>query len=101
MTPSIFGTIPARLPDTPSTAPAATPPTPPPQTPAPELPTDTVTLSQSAQVSQLYQQGRSPAQIAENLGIGQSEVDSDLGLISTIATAATASASEAVTPNKS
>ena len=50
-------------------------------------PSDEVTLSQSAQVSQLSQQGQTPSQIAQNLGISVSLVDLDLGIAATPAPA--------------
>lgn len=50
--------------------------------PIPQSP-DTVILSQVAQVSQLNLQGQSPQQIADNLGIPLSTVDSELGIIAT------------------
>lgn len=49
---------------------------------------DTVILSQSAQVSQLNELGQSPLQIAGNLGMPVSSVDSDLGIVATNAAAA-------------
>jgi DNA-binding NarL/FixJ family response regulator len=78
MTLSISGTLSAQSTDTPAPAQAATP-----QAPQPQPSSDTVTLSQSAQVSQLHDQGQSPLQIAENLGITVSTVDSDLGIVAT------------------
>ena len=62
------------------------------QAPPPQLSSDTVRLSQSAQVSQMYQLGQSTLQIAENLGIPVSTVNSDLVIITAPATAATAAA---------
>jgi hypothetical protein len=68
----------------PSTQPASTPapaPAPTQQQPTqPQISADTVTLSQSAQVIQLNQQGQLPQQIASSLGIPLSTVDSDLGI---------------------
>jgi hypothetical protein len=52
------------------------------QAPKPQ-PSDTVTLSLSAQVSQLRIQGQGPSQIAEVLGIPVSTVNSDLGIVAT------------------
>jgi hypothetical protein len=46
-------------------------------------PSDSVTLSQSAQVSQLNHQGQSPSQIAQSLGITVSLVNLDLGIVAT------------------
>lgn len=74
MTPSISGTLSAQLADTSAPATAVTQQAPQTQ------PSDTVTLSQSAQVSQLHEQGQNPSEIAENLGIPVSTVDSDLGI---------------------
>jgi hypothetical protein len=70
----ISGAVPPQL----AGAPALTPPATQPQ---PQPAADTVVLSQSAQVSQLYLQGQSTAQIAETLGMPLSDVDSDLGII--------------------
>jgi hypothetical protein len=66
-----------------STQPASTPapaPAPTTQPVQPQITTDTVTLSQSAQVIQLNQQGQLPQEIASSLGISLSTVDSDLGI---------------------
>jgi DNA-binding NarL/FixJ family response regulator len=52
----------------------------------PQLSGDTVTLSQSAQVLQLNQQGQQPPQISLNLGISVSTVDSDLGITASTGT---------------
>jgi DNA-binding CsgD family transcriptional regulator len=76
MTLSISGTLSGQATDTPAPAQAATQ-----QAQQPQPPPDTITLSQSAQVSQLHAQGQSPLQIAENLGIPVSTVDSDLGIV--------------------
>ncbi len=68
-----------------STQPASTPapaPAPTMQPAQPQVSVDTVTLSQSAQVLQLNQQGQLPQQIASSLGIPLSTVDSDLGIAS-------------------
>jgi DNA-binding CsgD family transcriptional regulator len=46
--------------------------------------TDTVTLSQAAQVHQLNVQGQSPSQIAANLGISVANVDADLGVVTKV-----------------
>jgi DNA-binding CsgD family transcriptional regulator len=75
MTPSISGIGSAQPAYSPTPAPAA-----PRQAPQPEPSADTVTLSQSAQVIQLNQQGQIPSQIAANLGMPVSTVDSDLGI---------------------
>ena len=64
MTPSISGIGSAQPAYSPTPAPAA-----PRQAPQPEPSADTVTLSQSAQVIQLNQQGQIPSQIAANLGM--------------------------------
>jgi DNA-binding CsgD family transcriptional regulator len=48
--------------------------------------TDTVKLSQSAQIHALRQQGQRPSQIASSLGVSVSSVDSVLGI--TVAKAA-------------
>jgi hypothetical protein len=98
MMPSISGIVSAQLADTPARAPLATK-----QTPQPEPSADTVTLSQSAQVIQLNQQGQSPSQVAEDLGIPVSTVDSDLGIVATTVTsnpanAPTATAQPATAP---
>jgi hypothetical protein len=82
---SISGTVPVQLADTP--APAQAPVK---QATQPEQSLDTVLLSQSAQINQLYLEGQSPQQIAENLGLPQSFVNSDLGI------AATSAASQSV-----
>ena len=44
---------------------------------------DTVLLSQSAQISEMYLQGQNPVQIAENLGIPESTVSADLKILAT------------------
>jgi hypothetical protein len=49
--------------------------------PAPESSGDTVTLSQSAQVSQLSELGESASIIAQSLGIPVTTVDLDLGIV--------------------
>ena len=76
MTISVSGTFPSQSAYTSSAA------TPPPQEPQPS---DQVTLSQSAQVSQLSQHGQTPSQIAVSLGISVSLVDLDLGIVATAA----------------
>ena len=78
---SISGTTPVPLADTPAPAQA-------PAKQAAQLqpPADTVILSQSAQINSLYLQGQSPQQIAENLGLAQLTVNSDLGLAASIIT---------------
>jgi hypothetical protein len=78
MTLSISGIVLAQPAETPARAPVATK-----QTPQPQPSVDTVTLSQSTQVVQLNQQGQSPSQIAEDLGIPVSTVNSDLGIVAT------------------
>jgi hypothetical protein len=77
MTLSISGTA--------SAEPAYTPtsPAPIPTQQQEEEPSDTVELSQSAQISQLNHQGQSASQIAKNLGIAVSLVDLDLGIVAT------------------
>jgi hypothetical protein len=76
MTLSISGTVPAQPASIPAPARAATK-----HAPQPQPSADTVTLSQSAQVSQLSAQGQSPSQIAQYLGIPVSTVDLDLGIV--------------------
>jgi hypothetical protein len=78
MTLSISGIVSGEPADTPARAPVATK-----QTPQPQPSVDTVTLSQSTQVVQLNQQGQSPSQICEDLGIPVSTVNSDLGIVAT------------------
>lgn len=77
---SISGTVSAQPVYTPppASAPAATQ-----QAPRSQPSADAVTLSLSAQVSQLRIQGQGPSQIAEALGIPVSTVDSDLGIVAT------------------
>jgi|ERR1700679_2181837 DNA-binding CsgD family transcriptional regulator len=88
---SIPGTVPVQLADTP--APASTPTK---QAAEPQQSSDTVLLSQSAQINQLYLQGQSPQQIAENLGLAQSTVNSDLGVAATVLAAQPAAVATAV-----
>jgi DNA-binding CsgD family transcriptional regulator len=59
--------------------------------PPPQPSGDSVTLSQSAQVSQLNMQGQSSTEIAEALGISVSVVDSDLGIVAANFTSSPAS----------
>jgi hypothetical protein len=92
MTPSISGTLSARPTDTPALAPAVTQQAPQTQ------PSDTVALSQSAQVSQLHEQGENPSEIAENLGIPLSTVDSDLGIAAATAAPRPAAAAPSTAP---
>lgn len=87
MTPSISGIVSAQLADTSARAPGAAK-----QTPQPQPSVDTVTLSESTQVIQLNQQGQSPSEIAEYLGISVSTVDSDLGIAAANVTANPAAA---------
>lgn len=75
---SVSGIAAAQPADIPARAPVATK-----QSPQPQPSADTVTLSQSTQVIQLNQQGQSPSQIAEDLGIPVSTVNSDLGISAT------------------
>src|SRR5580693_5117764 len=89
MTLSISGTASVQQVDTPAPARAASKPAPP---PAPAPPTDIVALSLTAQVSQLKTQGLRPSQIADDLGISVTTVNSDLGIV----TAAVASTPVAV-----
>jgi DNA-directed RNA polymerase specialized sigma24 family protein len=92
MTPSIPGTLPAQPADTTAPAPAV-------KQQAPQTqPSDTVTLSQSAQVSQLHEQGQNPSEIAENLGIPVSTVDSDLGIVAATVAAKPTAAPPATAP---
>ena len=86
---SISGTLPVPLADTPVPAQA---PTKQAEQPQPQPAVDTVLLSQSAQINQLYLQGQSPQQIAENLGLAQLTVNSDLGIVATTVTSNTADA---------
>jgi DNA-binding CsgD family transcriptional regulator len=81
MTLPVSGAVSVQPAGTPVPAPASTQ-----QTPQPTPSSDTVVLSQSAQINQLYLQGQSPEQIAENLGLAESTVNSDLGLVATIVT---------------
>jgi hypothetical protein len=90
---SISGTLSAQSTDAP--AQAATQ-----QALQPQPSPDTVTLSQSAQVSQLHQQGQSPLQIAENLGIPVSTVDSDLGIVAANAASKPEDAGQAAHPDQ-
>jgi DNA-binding CsgD family transcriptional regulator len=60
--------------------------------PPPQPSGDTVTLSESAQVSQLNMQGQSSTEIAEALGISVSIVDSDLGIVAANVTSSPAPA---------
>jgi hypothetical protein len=84
--------MPISIPDSPSaeTAPVGyTPSTPQAVEPAPQtFVLSTVTLSQTAQVLALQQQGQSPAEIAANLGIPVATVNSDLGIAVPVAAAA-------------
>src|ERR1700678_4703669 len=89
MTPSISSVLSVQPAESPAPAPAVT------QQPPQTEPSDTVVLSQSAQVSQLHQQGQNPSEIAENLGIPVSTVDSDLGIVA----AAVASKAAATPPS--
>ena len=79
MTISVSGPFPSQPAYTSSSA-IGSPATPPFQ----ELQTsDEVTISQSAQVKQLSQQGHTASQIAQTLGISVSLVDLELGIVST------------------
>lgn len=55
-------------------------------------PVDTVSVSQSAEVSQLNLQGLSPSQIAESLSIPLSSVNLDLGIVAATSGTVTAPA---------
>jgi hypothetical protein len=92
MTLSISGAVSTQPADTPASAPAATT-----QAPPPPPPTDTVTLSEPAQVSQLSLQGQSPSEIAVSLGIPVATVDSDLGIVATAVATAGATTSGVTT----
>jgi len=71
----------------PATAPG---PVPAATNPAPVTPpVDTVSVSQSAQVSQLNLEGLSPSQIAESLSIPISFVNLDLGIVAATSAATT------------
>ena len=87
MSSPISGIASAQLADTPARAPVVTK-----QTPQPDPSVDTVALSQSIQVIQLNQQGQSPSQIAEDLGIPVSTVNSDLGIVAATVTSSAADA---------
>jgi len=87
MTLSISATVSAQMATTAGTAPVATG-----QIPQPQPPTDTVTISLAAQVTQLKLLGQSSSEIADNLGIPVSMVDSDLGIVATTITSAPAAA---------
>jgi hypothetical protein len=54
--------------------------------PASPVEEDTVTLSQSAQVDKLNEEGASPAQIAASLQMAESTVDLDLGIVAATST---------------
>ena len=95
MTPSISSVLSVQPADTPAPAPAVT------QQPPQTEPSDTVVLSQSAQVSQLHQQGQNPSEIAENLGIPVSSVDSDLGLVAATVAPRPTTAPPATAPGNS
>ena len=84
---SISSTLSAGLAATPAPTTTATP-----QAPTTQLPQDTASVSQAAQISQMSQQGQSPSQIAASLGIPISSVNLDLGIVavSSNATAAVA-----------
>ena len=95
MTLSNSGTLSAQPADTPAPPSAVTQQAPQTQ------PSDTVALSQSAQVSQLHQQGQNPSEIAENLGIPVSTVDSDLGIVAATVASKLAAAPTATAPGNS
>lgn len=82
MTTSISGTVAVQATYTPSPAAA---PVETKQAPEPQPIADTVTLSVSAQVSQLRREGQVASEISEDLGIPVSTVDSDLGITATSA----------------
>jgi hypothetical protein len=79
---SISATLTAGLVPTPAPAPAA-------NTPAPttQLPEDSTSISEAAQVSQMSLQGQSPSQIAASLGIPVASVNLDLGIVASSASA--------------
>jgi DNA-binding NarL/FixJ family response regulator len=65
------------------------------QPPPPPPPADTVKLSEYAQITQLKDLGQTDLEIAQNLGISVSTVDSELGIAAATATAsATAAATQ-------
>jgi hypothetical protein len=90
MTISVSGTFPSQPAYTSSSAPGSVAAR---QAQQPQ-PSDEVTLSQSAQVSQFSQQGQSPSQIAQTLGISVSLVILDLGIVATPAPAPAPKAAE-------
>jgi hypothetical protein len=93
MTLSISGTPSVQQADTPAPVRAVTR-----QAPPPQPPTDTVTLSQSAQVNQLKTQGLRPSQIADALEIPVATVNSDLGIVAAIVASQPAAVSATTTP---
>jgi hypothetical protein len=94
MTRSISGPVSVQPVDIPAPAPAATR-----RTPQPQSSVDTVTLSQSAQIIQMNQQGQISSQIAANLGIiSVSTVDSDLGIAAAAVSSKPSAAPVVVTP---
>ena len=98
MASSISGLASVQPADPPAPAPAAAKTAPPSQTSAqPQQSTDTVTLSQTAQVIQLSEEGKTPPQIAAQLGIPLSTVNSDLQTAAS-ATGQPAGASAATPP---
>lgn len=80
---SISATLPAGPPPLPAVTPPATS-----QAPAPQIPDDTASISEAAQVTELSLQGQNPSQIAASLGIPESSVDLDLGIAAKAASAA-------------
>lgn len=72
---SISATLPAEPPPAPAATPTATA-----HTTAPQIPDDTASVSEAAQVSQLSLEGQNPSQIAASLGIPVSSVNLDLGI---------------------
>jgi len=79
MTPSISGALSTQPVETPAAPPASAQ-----QAPQTQSSTDTVELSESAKINQLFMLGLSPQEIADNLDVEESIVSSDLGIVSTI-----------------
>jgi hypothetical protein len=50
----------------------------------PSATNDTVTLSQTAQINNLYGQGHSPSQIAQYLGLSLAVINLDLGVAGSV-----------------
>jgi hypothetical protein len=90
MTISVSGTFPSQPAYTSSSAPGSVAT----RQPQQQEPSDEVTLSQSAQVSQFSQQGQTPSRIAQTLAISVSLVDLDLGIVAIPAPAPAPKAAE-------